>query len=136
MLATLLASLTLLVASGCGKAKPARPPLHPASGQVTFRGKPAAGVTVTFHPCSTDFTLVPTATTGPDGTYTVGTFAVGDGLPVGDYVVTVTWWHSDDPDGDKPLIDRFKGKYAEPSRFTIKVHIEPQANLIPPIALN
>lgn len=134
---TTVGSMALLALAilGCGKAAPLRPPLFPATGNVSVGGKPAAGVSVTFHPQGGNAAVMPTATSTADGSFTAGTYAPGDGMPQGSYVVTFAWLVSDNPDGDSPMIDRLAGRYVDPARSQIKVEIKPEPNSLAPFLL-
>lgn len=128
-------ALLALAVLGCGKAAPQRPPLFPATGKVSVGGKPAAGVSITFHPLGGDASVMPTATSAADGSFTTGTYAPGDGMPQGSYVVTFAWLVSDNPDGDSPMIDRLAGRYVDPARSQIKVEIKSEPNTLAPFLL-
>lgn len=97
--AAVLVSWTLLGA-GCGRGpKEFRFAVHPASGTVTFKGKPLGGAIVRFHPGDPSKVTVPegeegppvllTTETNPDGTFSMSTYLADDGIPAGDYTVTV-----------------------------------------------
>ncbi len=131
----MLAALVLLITPGCGNSAKPRPPLHPIKGRITVAGHGAAGLTVTFHPLSGDVTLLPTATTQPDGSYTLGTYAPGDGVPEGEYAVAITWWQSENPDGDAPQVDRLGGRYVNPATSGLKATIKPDSSQLEPFSL-
>jgi hypothetical protein len=85
--------LVLVSLVGCNsKAGPPPIPVCPTSGQATFNGKPAAGALLVFHPAG-DVALpaLPRATVASDGSFRVGTNTADDGLPEGEYVITVIW---------------------------------------------
>ena len=114
--ALLLASA--LAATGCGGSG-----LSPVKGQVFYKGEPAAGAMLAFHPKgSIGVPNKPTATAGADGSFTVSTLAANDGAPDGEYGVTVVWLKP--PAGAARAIDseraaagatdRLNGKYADP----------------------
>ncbi len=69
--------------SGC-KEGPARGPVR---GHVTLGDQPVRGATIAFENLTLGVTL--TAVLNDDGTYEVKTYK-GDGLPAGEYTVTVT----------------------------------------------
>jgi hypothetical protein len=68
---------------GCGSA---RPPLVPVAGVVTLDGRPVSGGAVRVIPQNA---RAATGTIGPDGRFTLGTFAEADGCVVGTHVVEV-----------------------------------------------
>jgi hypothetical protein len=73
-----------------------RKPVHPVRGKVTFDGAPAAGAQVAYWlPDAKDkegkkATRVSDAWVEADGTYAMSAYAAFDGLPEGEYKVTVT----------------------------------------------
>ena len=129
-------AMVCLAALGCSKPpSPATPPLHPASGRVTVGGTPAPGLTLPFHPSASGVNVTPTATAGPDGSFTVSTFSHSDGAPEGEYRVAAVWLESNNPGGDDPQIDRLKGRFADPARNKLTVTIKPETNTLAPINL-
>jgi hypothetical protein len=107
-----------LAAPGCGG-----PRLSPVRGQVFYKGEPAAGALLAFHPKGPAAAPNrPTATVGPDGSFTVSTFAADDGAPDGEYGVTVVWLRPPagaakaiDPERAAGATDRLNGRYANPN---------------------
>jgi hypothetical protein len=83
-------AVTLVALTGCGGGTP---PVEKAEGTVTVKGQPAAGALVVFHPkdAGRENDPKPVATVRDDGTFTLTTFADGDGAPAGEYGVTVVW---------------------------------------------
>ena len=75
--------LLAAVSAGCG---PSAPKLYPASGTVTFEGKPVEGASVLFIPQAGRPSM---ATTDASGKFTVTTNGK-PGAPLGTYLVTVT----------------------------------------------
>jgi hypothetical protein len=73
----------------------------------------------------------PTAVTGDDGTFTLSTDKVGDGVYPGEYVVTFTHLTGNTPTAG----DRFKGAYGDPDKSPFRVTIEPQPTELPPFEL-
>ena len=76
-------------------AKPSRGvELQPTSGQVFFEGQKAFGALVTLHPIGDQPRLKeirPTGYVQPDGQVNFSTFESEDGVPEGEYIVTVRW---------------------------------------------
>jgi hypothetical protein len=122
------AVLALLLAAGCGRrATEYRFDVHPASGTVQYGGKPLPGAIVRFHPKDPAKVTVPagqegppvmlTTETNPDGTFAMSTYVADDGIPAGDYTVTVALGLKEEPsveDGDGP--QRPQRKAAGPDR--------------------
>ncbi len=73
----------LLTFTGCGSNNP---PTYPVRGTVTYRGQPVAVAQVMFNP---DAGRSASAVTENDGTFTLTTFATGDGALVGVHRVTI-----------------------------------------------
>jgi hypothetical protein len=127
--------LLLAIDTGCGRPAVEKPPLYPVSGRVTFNGQPAAGISVNLHPVNGQSIAIPSATSGPDGSFDVGTYAPGDGAPEGDYAVTAAWRQSVDPSGDAPEVDRLGGRYGNPATSNLKVHVSAAPNTLSPFQL-
>lgn len=149
-----MCGLVLSAASGCGNdldqqfvlEHPGE--LHPVAGKVYFNGKPVQGAIVTFFPAS------PTAQagnlvhdqaaathashhgrTGPDGTYEID--SPGPGVPVGEYLVTVSWkgLSATGPGANHPP-EQLPQKYQDPATSGLKATVKPGDNLIPTFDLN
>lgn len=130
------AAATILAASGCGPAGEARPDLMPVTGQLSINGKPASGAMLVFHPSSkVDFDARgtrPRATVEQDGHFQVTTYQSGDGIPVGDYDLSVLWF--DNPDGSNPH-DKLGGQYAVPERSNLHVTISDGTSELAPLEI-
>ena len=92
-----LAMLILLVATGlflgCSskandKWTRGRPPVYPATGQITYNGEPVAEAVVTFQPVD-ETGRGGSAVTDSEGFFEAQTFDPGDGLTVGTHRVAV-----------------------------------------------
>lgn len=82
------AALAAVLLIGCSGAEGDTPvDVHPVTGKVTLNGAPVAGASVTFSPKSNQ--PVATGRTDDSGTYTLTTYASGDGAAAGDYVALV-----------------------------------------------
>jgi len=129
LLVCLVLALVLL-SNGC-RAK-GRRPVVPIRGELFARSEgktvPAAGAIVTFYLQNDPepLPLHPSATVEKDGSFRPSTYDKNDGLPEGDYKVTVTWQRTRITMGvEKPYgPDRLKNKYKDsgttPLRVTIK----------------
>ncbi|HEV7280587.1 MAG TPA: hypothetical protein VGN57_10310 [Pirellulaceae bacterium] len=125
---------------------------HPATGEVRWQGKPVAGVRITLHPTGAATPpagdLRPSGTSEANGTFSLSTYEIGDGAPVGEWKVTAVW---PDPDfkprtpeeieaasgasGDsKP--DKLRGKFATPVDSFWLITIAEGVNSLPPIDLS
>ena len=101
----------LLAQAGCGR----RPTLVPVSGRVTLDGKPLEFGSVMIQP-----TGGPAArgTVRPDGGFTVGTFAPGDGAIVGPATVRVACYEQQRPGAPPPQGELALGKSLIPEKYT------------------
>lgn len=137
----LLAAGTL---TGCGGDRTYRFPVHPADGTVMQKGKPVPGAFVRFHPVNPDLLKPPegrdadpvmlTTETDENGKFVMSTYLADDGLPAGEYTVTVTV-PSSEPDGEnadgKPA-SKSKGiavpaalrKYSEPATSPFQATVQ------------
>lgn len=94
-----LLALAALMTSGCGGDGGYRFTVYPASGKVTQKGKPVPKAIVRFHPKDPATTKVPDGQQGPPvslttetdekGEFALSTYLADDGVPAGDYAVTV-----------------------------------------------
>lgn len=131
--APLIHVVLLTCVVGCG---PRQVDVYPVAGTLTVGGRPAANAMVAFHPLDRGGTQasLPVASTGPDGTYRLTTYADGDGAPAGEYAVTVVWpddSHPRDECEDVVEHDRFKGRYADAARSPWRVTVGRGTNDVP-----
>ncbi|MDG3007684.1 hypothetical protein [Paludisphaera mucosa] len=95
-----LAAALALAGLGCGEDLGYQLPVHPTSGKVAWKGEPVKGAFVRFHPVDPRSVQPPPGEQGPpialttateaDGTFVMSSYYADDGVPAGDYVVTVT----------------------------------------------
>lgn len=143
--ARLACVLLVAAAAGCG---PAQPPTYPAKGKLTHRGRPAKGAVVTLVPTGTDVKVMahPRGEVATDGTFTLGTFAAGDGAPAGEYKLTVRWpaeraarprtpQEAEERVGGDGPPDRLGGRYVDPAKSPWAVTIRPGDNALNPVDL-
>jgi hypothetical protein len=95
-------TLVLAVAAlpGCGDEEGYRFPVNPAGGEVRWKGAPVANALVRFHPVDPATVRIPEGREGPplalttdtdrDGRFALSSYYADDGVPAGEYVVTVT----------------------------------------------
>jgi hypothetical protein len=121
-----------LAAAGCDGG-PAKVPVHPVTGQVYYDGKPAAGVQVFLFPTSAptvpEIPAHPHGVTGPDGRFTLGTYADADGAAEGSYQV-VLFWPDAKSEEEETKQDRLLGWYTV-ARSRLTATIKPGANELP-----
>lgn len=102
-----------VVICGCGSGKPAWERVHPISGTLRFGGQPIAGAMLVFYPKdpSVPESVRPIGKTDASGNFDIGTYSVDDGIPTGDFDVTVTW---------NPLVDVGAGPAPGPNQLPIR----------------
>jgi hypothetical protein len=135
--------LTALLAVGCASSQDRpRDPVQPARGLVTYQGKPAAGVLVSFFRPADEKGCRPQpsyAITREDGTYSLGTYLADDGAPPGEYGVTAIWREFKiDADGEYHFKgpDKLGGRYSETIVPVIRITIDRGQTELPTIELN
>jgi hypothetical protein len=134
----------LVLLAGCSEGQR----FNPVVGKVFWRGKPAVGARVIFHPASaTPNQPQPSAVVGEDGSFRLRTYvqetrATGDGAPAGEYKVTIDWSDlspeavSVDPGAMPPKpSDKLGGRYADSKRSTLQVTIKEGENTLQPFEL-
>jgi len=138
---------TLTLAGGCGS--DGRVPVHPVRGKVLVDGEPLTNGLVVFHPVEPlPEVPKPNAPLREDGTFALTTYEAGDGAPIGEYVVTVTWI----PPGmgveedrgllsppaerdDSPTTDPTGGRYKDPETSELRSTVESGENELAPFNL-
>jgi hypothetical protein len=118
--------------TGCGND---RPELEAVSGRVLVDGTPADGAIVTLHAEKSQplGTPKPFARSDATGNLTFTTYSTTDGVPAGEYRVTVIW--PENPDARGPSPDRLTGRYARPSTTSLKVTIKDGMTELPAFKL-
>jgi len=136
-----VATLTLLAVSlpccSCSGSK--EQPVFPVQGKVLFRGKPATGALVIFHPLNRPELEkgMPRAVVQDDGSFAVTTFAAKDGAPAGDYAVSITWKTTSEKipsrkGRPKRVPTNFPEKYKNPKTSGLVVRVEETQNELRP----
>jgi hypothetical protein len=93
-----------------------RKPTQIVKGYIYQEGVPVVGATVSFYqkiPATKSFKMVGDAVTAGDGSFQVSTYGAFDGLPTGDYAVTVAADGRYDLDGKKPTNLAIPQKYTK-----------------------
>jgi hypothetical protein len=101
---------------------------------VLINGRPAGGAVVTFVPVrsASDRSLVGHAVADADGRFTLSTYAMNDGVPAGEYYVSLRW----------PLTtavqspDRLGGKFAGAESSGLRTTIAKGRNELKPFEIS
>ena len=132
----LFASLAPFLA-GCGSDN-LQQPTYPATGKVTFGGKPVAGAMVVFHPVDKSkfkWEELPQAVTNEQGEYSLFTYSSNDGAPAGDYTVGIALVPVADEGEDQVKLEKNRMilplRFADPNTSDLKAKVETKATVIP-----
>lgn len=124
--------------SGCSGGKSAWEKTHPASGVISYKGKPIVDAELSFFPedKTAPDSVRPKAKSTEGGKFTVWTFAQGDGAPEGSYKVTVV--HNEVAVSNDTIVAKpndLPEKYSKVDSTDIIVKIAAGQNEIPKIEL-
>jgi len=113
-------------AGGCGSGSPVK--LYPVRGQVLYKDKPTENAQVVFQPPGKATKDHPMAygTVEADGSFILRT-EYGDGAPMGDYEVMITWY------GEKG--NQLPAKYSDQSNPLFKATVKEGTNELEPFRL-
>jgi len=134
---------------GCGDNS--KIPVYPVRGTVLYRGEPAEGALVIFHPVDQSKNLKesipprPSGLVDSDGAFVLTTHQPTDGGRAGDFQVSIVWFNEavekdgglglgDSEHGPKPK-DKLNGKYADPKRSGLTATITAGKNDLEPFDL-
>lgn len=138
LLSVVAGSFFVAFLSGCEDPRPRLPRCIPVSGQVLIDGAPAVRAVVTLHPSSpyADGKMYVGQTfTDDNGQFKMTTFNYGDGVPVGDYTVTImAEWVSKNGQ-DVGVKDLLGGVYATPEKSPLKLKVESKSIALEPYNL-
>ncbi|TWT34838.1 hypothetical protein [Blastopirellula retiformator] len=134
-----------LIASlaGCSGASGDSPGVTPASGTVSYKGKPLEDAFLSLYPVAAASgepnIPLPRARSKADGTFQLSTYNTGDGAPPGKYQVAVSWAGSlqgltEEERDARP--ERLPRKYTKPATSGIVVEIGDTETKLPAIELN
>ena len=125
----------LFAIAGCGGSD-FNTPLYPVEGEVFFKGKPATGCIVSFHPTiagSENGGHACMGTVDAAGKFGLTTRAPFDGIAAGDYSISFSWpgaGTSMDPAGDSAP-DRLPKKYQFPESSGFSASITSSTSTLP-----
>jgi hypothetical protein len=60
-----------------------------------------------------------------DGSFLLSTYTADDGVPAGEYAVSVVWWNPLVDEAGKPGPNLLPGRYATPESSALRVQIKP-----------
>lgn len=124
--------IVLLLLTACGGESRK---LYPVRGSVFYLDQPAEGATVVFHPIGGDNELpLPSGVVKADGSFTLRTPPHGEGAPVGDYVVLVTWYPPNARELDNPK-NKLPDRYASQAEGLLRATVKPGPNELEPFRL-
>ncbi len=124
-----------LIVSGC--ADSSRMKVYPVSGKVLYKGEPAVGAEIAFfgldEELMTPAAPFPKAVVSADGTFSLSSYAPGDGAPTDNYAITIVWKKSEaaDPEIRETARDTFRGRYASPETSGLAAEVQPRNNELP-----
>jgi hypothetical protein len=112
-----------------------RPELYPLVGTVAVDGQPAHGAIVTLHSNQPQpfGAPKPFGRSDAEGRFQLTTYETSDGVPAGDYRVTVIW--PENPEARGPSPDRLGGRYASAESTPLTVAISEGMTDLPPLEL-
>jgi len=107
-----------------------RKPTRPVRGQLFFEGVPAAGAYVVFQQIESKAKrpLRAEGRVEADGSFTLSTYRANDGVPEGDYAVTVVWRKPFVDAAGKPGANVLPPRYAKAETSGLKASIKPGPN--------
>lgn len=127
----ILGVAAVLVAGCSGNSGPARKTTFKVTGTLEVNGQPPMSpMQIECHNAAGMDTKMPSvsqAISEPEGTFEISTYEKGDGIPAGEYTLTVTWRVFNTMSMMYSGEDRLGGKYADPKTSTIKFTIKDQA---------
>ena len=119
--------LGLAVLVGCGVQGPTMKETYPVTGQVFVDGSPVENLAVTCHLVGEIDKLNPSNSatfTGTDGKFAISTYNQGDGVPVGEYLLTFMWGELNVFSASYGGPDKLNDRYSDVGESKFKVHVE------------
>lgn len=121
--------LVLPLLCSCGEeVDPNRKTTFPVTGQLIIDGQPAPErVAVSVHNVAgidSENPTVSRAFTDKEGKFSLSTYESGDGVPAGDYVLTVMWGQLNTFSASYGGPDKLKGRYDNPKTSPIKFTVK------------
>jgi hypothetical protein len=105
--------------------------VYPVRGEVFFKGQPAGGAVVHFHPLDETTGSPAFAEVNEDGSFELSTFGSSDGAEAGDYIVTINWRTETKVDGETINGPDLLGeRYSKPKNSTLKATVIAGENVL------
>ncbi len=104
-----------------------RKPVLPATVKVLYKSKPVANAVVVFHTYiakTEKYARTADAMTEADGSSAMSTYTAFDGVPEGEYTVTITWQEPRFDEAGKPTPNKLPAKYARTADSPLKATIK------------
>jgi hypothetical protein len=96
--------------------------VHPVTGKVLFEGQPPFQALVRLYSADESLpnSVHPYGSVGADGTFKIRTYALDDGAPAGQYVVTVVLYQGGNEDGQNLLPVVYSNAETSPLQLEVK----------------
>jgi hypothetical protein len=109
-----------------------------ATGKVCFEGAPVPQAYVVFRSAPKPGTreVYADAITGADGSFTLSTYTANDGVPAGEYVVTIVWRKPFYDAAGQPGPNHLPARYAHPKTTPLKAVVEAGSENVFPFELS
>lgn len=134
----LIFGLILLGITGCDPT-PKRLPVYKVTGSMFWESKATEGAMIIFHPQNGEALsdkLRPSAIVQKDGSFAPTTYNHGDGLPKGEYLLTIYWPLPSSSEGaGESSANRLPSKFDKPETSGLKVIVEHQPLSLAPFYL-
>ncbi|MEW4562023.1 carboxypeptidase-like regulatory domain-containing protein [Bremerella sp. JC770] len=136
-----LASLCIVLLSGCEADRTPSVQVYPVSGKVLVDDQPANGAMVTFHPAeavANPRAQRSYATVDDDGNFQLSTYQPADGAPPGKYAVTISWPGKLPRGADLTAVppDRLRGRFISPQKPYKMVTVPEQEIVLDPFEIS
>ena len=136
----------MLVMLGCSDVDPNLKPVFPVQGAVYFKGSPAEGAMVTFHPLPLEsgqlVAVRSRGTVSENGQFKLTTYNTDDGAPEGDYAVTIYWpskptgtRDASEDEGLELPRDKLGLRFSNPASTSLRVEIKAPSTELPPFEI-
>ncbi|HET6425582.1 MAG TPA: hypothetical protein VFG20_17970 [Planctomycetaceae bacterium] len=112
---------------GCAKEGPPRKRTFKVTGVLTVDGQPPnSPLQIQCHDLAgldKEMPTLPQAVSQPDGKFEISTYEKGDGIPIGEYVLTVAWHQFNAISMSYGGPDKLNKRYSDAKESTIKFSV-------------